>query len=760
MNTNDSTLNRMNRGYLSRKHLTVLCLALLMISLSVRKTMAQEIYVPESDSLALVAFYNSMSGDDWINKGGWLEDRVDTWYGVSTENIGSEEEPEWRVVEIELENNMTAPGTIPAEIGDLEYLSDLVLRGDPSLYGEWPKEVENLQYLNEIRTQDTNMSGDIPWAEFANTPIRRIRLQSAQHRGQIPDQIFADMTQLQRLEISEQYISGNIPSSITLLENLQRFRLQGNLLEGDVPDLGHLEEIQQFHINGNPFNSGPIWPWLQEWAETLRQLRIDNTNRTGTVPDWLATEMFDLGEITLGEQAWDLDDALGGEFPDMTALVELDEIHIYGPHWEGSLPAWIGEKEMNRAYFFYCSFSGDIPGSYANTGGIVSIQHCPEVTGGIPAEFELYSGGTFVLTMSDSWNNRYDRFGEEAAEYYRDPQMQVGDIPAFVGSWSADDIKLNHVGLTGSIPTELLNNTGLEELDLSNNPELTGELPSGIFDLPISLLNVSYTGLNVTEIPSGLSEYDLTLNNLGLAGLDMGGSIPTFLGDFSQLQGLDLSDNNLTGAIPSEVGNLNLLVSLNLAKNELTGELPASFVDTGFLDGFYTLNNVDLSGNEGLSGEIPERLSEASLMRVFRYNDTGLWAPDNTEFSDWLENGIPANATNSFPELYVDVQTSGLTGGPVSVGYPDRPLVHRLNANYPNPFNPTTTLSYQIPTESHVKLSVFNVLGQEVATLINEVKPAGIHEVVFDAHSLSSGTYLYRLTTGNKVMTRTMMLIK
>jgi hypothetical protein len=84
----------------------------------------------------------------------------------------------------------------------------------------------------------------------------------------------------------------------------------------------------------------------------------------------------------------------------------------------------------------------------------------------------------------------------------------------------------------------------------------------------------------------------------------------------------------------------------------------------------------------------------------------------------------------------------------------------RLCQNYPNPFNPTTVVSYQLSAVSEVRLAVYDLLGREVAVLVNEKKPAGSHEVTFDAGRLASGTYLYHMTAGNFVQTRSMVLLK
>jgi len=88
------------------------------------------------------------------------------------------------------------------------------------------------------------------------------------------------------------------------------------------------------------------------------------------------------------------------------------------------------------------------------------------------------------------------------------------------------------------------------------------------------------------------------------------------------------------------------------------------------------------------------------------------------------------------------------------------PEIFSLFQNYPNPFNPTTTIKYQIPEISIVTLKVYDVLGSEVATLVNEKRLAGTYEVEFDGNGLLSGIYFYHLRAGSFVETKKMILIK
>jgi len=88
------------------------------------------------------------------------------------------------------------------------------------------------------------------------------------------------------------------------------------------------------------------------------------------------------------------------------------------------------------------------------------------------------------------------------------------------------------------------------------------------------------------------------------------------------------------------------------------------------------------------------------------------------------------------------------------------PLSFALNQNYPNPFNPATTISYSIPEKSFVTVKVYDVLGNEVASLVNGEMEAGEHTINFNASNLSSGIYYYRITDGNNVATKKLMLLK
>jgi len=133
----------------------------------------------------------------------------------------------------------------------------------------------------------------------------------------------------------------------------------------------------------------------------------------------------------------------------------------------------------------------------------------------------------------------------------------------------------------------------------------------------------------------------------------------------------------------------------------------------------------------------------------FPIGDLG-WFP--TQFASW-------KTQESLELAYID---SVLTGK-ITVGVqtaPQSPQKFQLQQNYPNPFNPSTTIGYQLPAGSHVTIKVFDVLGREVVTLVNERQTAGGHSIVFDASHLPSGIYFYSITAGKFHQVKKMVLVK
>jgi hypothetical protein len=133
----------------------------------------------------------------------------------------------------------------------------------------------------------------------------------------------------------------------------------------------------------------------------------------------------------------------------------------------------------------------------------------------------------------------------------------------------------------------------------------------------------------------------------------------------------------------------------------------------------------------------------------------------------WLVYGLGFYSTYSYLYNLDDIVTGYIIDG-VKYGTLTNvelvcnvfPSEYSLSPNFPNPFNPSTTINYQLPKQSQVTLKIFDVLGREVTTLINKVEEAGYKSVNFDASKLPSGVYFYRIQAGSFVQTNKMLLMR
>ena len=159
-----------------------------------------------------------------------------------------------------------------------------------------------------------------------------------------------------------------------------------------------------------------------------------------------------------------------------------------------------------------------------------------------------------------------------------------------------------------------------------------------------------------------------------------------------------------------------------------------------------THTDVKMWGNVYISWEFlyqaPSSVGNDTLYSVG--NSTNY---DGTPLGDQYNIGV---------DFYITVVDSVLDVKEVE----QQPVSFALSQNYPNPFNPTTVISYQLKVRSFISLKVYNMLGGEVATLVDEKKEAGSYSVTFTPNNLPSGIYFYRLRGGEEVMTKKMVYVK
>ena len=124
-------------------------------------------------------------------------------------------------------------------------------------------------------------------------------------------------------------------------------------------------------------------------------------------------------------------------------------------------------------------------------------------------------------------------------------------------------------------------------------------------------------------------------------------------------------------------------------------------------------------------------------------------AVDNGNHTSDPSDVVTAHVLGGYPDKIIAQQTETIT-----------PAEYKLEQNYPNPFNPTTSIYYNLKDAGYVSLKVFNMLGQEIAELVNENQSEGYHSVEFNAFDIPSGIYIYQIKAGEFSGIKKMMLVK
>ena len=303
-------------------------------------------------------------------------------------------------------------------------------------------------------------------------------------------------------------------------------------------------------------------------------------------------------------------------------------------------------------------------------------------------------------------------------------------------------LDLSYIGVTGEIPPEIGNLINLSSLILKEN-QFSGIIPSEIGSLT-NLTDLDLGGNQLSgEIPPEIESL-INLNILDLAGNQLSGTIPPEIGDLENLTELELGGNLITGLIPPEIGDLGSLTFLHLEYNQFTGSIPPEISN---LSNLVWLNFV----HNQLTGEIPESICDLNM----NWSD-----PNNFNIS---ENQLCPPYPDCI-EAYTGEQD---TSGCVQVSIIDEtfPMTYKLYNAYPNPFNPTTQIKYDLPEDAMVSITIYDTMGRSIRSLVNSKQTSGYRSIQWNATNnlgdpVSAGMYLYTIQAGDFRQVKKMVLVK
>ena len=471
----------------------------------------------------------------------------------------------------------------------------------------------------------------------ANGRVTSLALGGNNLTGTLPSQL-GDLASLSILQLYNNNLTGPIPTQLGKLTNLEILFLEENELSGRLPvELGQLGKLEWFWLTNNEDLRGPLPLSLMQ--APLIQFHYSGTQlcvpQDAAFRQWLAGIQHHEGTgvectqsdrdvleafyyATSGPTTWDetdnwLTDApldkwygvdtdesgnvirldLSGNFlvgrmpPELGDLVRLEELDLaWNRLLEGPVPVELfGLTRLTRLYLQGTDLGGPVP---PEIGRLTNLRYLYWSSGGLTGLLPPELGNLTELT-----------------------QLYMG------GNY-----------LSGPIPPELANLTKLETLDLYYN-EHTGPIPAELGRLTaLDELDLRFNHL-VGGIPTELGRLD-RLEFLGLGKNELTGPIPAVLGELSNLRHLDLSDNRVSGPVPAPFARLDRLSSLYLQNNALEGTLPAG------LGSLTRLRYLWVGGNAALFGPVPTSLSSLTRLESFKAGGTGLCAPQDADFLEWL----------------------------------------------------------------------------------------------------------------------------
>ncbi len=717
----------------------------------------------EQDSLALVDLYNSTDGPNWVEpyKSDWLSGPISEWPGLLMTN--------GRVTYLSLANaNLT--GTIPASIGDLTELTKLKLYNN-NLTGPIPAAIGNLTALIELELRLNELSGSIPSTIGNWTSLTWLYLGGNQLTGSIPPEI-GSLTNLTYLWLFDNQLSGTIPPEIGDLVNLTDLRLANNQLSGPAPsELANLSQLMTFYIDGNlledfpslsainPLNYLRVQNNKLNFEAIERNIDVPTYNYTYSPQDSVGiesdTSVADGASLTLSvtvggtanlyqwlQDGVDIPGATADSYTiasatsaDMGSYVLRSTnplapacslysrpAHVtvvdVAPAPPKSLMAVAGDRQVSLVwqpntegdflrYRIYGGLSPDPTVAVDSTDGIYATALT--VAG-------LDNGAVYFLRLTavDAALNESDYSAQIGVTPYDRPPIAVADTAVTLEDVPVDiDVLANDHELEGRIIFITATTQGAHGAVVVNADSTVTYTPTPDFNGTDSFIYLMSNGEE--EVALGTVTMTVTPVNdapAAFALVPQASSItvsPNAPGDtlvFAWEEAADV-DGDLVTYHFAPTGNLTLLG---------LGDTTATEIKLAHADIWALMNGAEVTTLAG----------------------TWTVSASDGEYAVEADDG-PIAITIYASSLSVE----GVTGVPQTFA---------LHPAYPNPFNPSTTIRFDLPVATDMQLAVYDLLGREVTRLVNGHLEAGYHQQVWngrdrDGREVPSGIYFVLVVT-------------
>ncbi|KAF8012867.1 hypothetical protein BT93_I0893 [Corymbia citriodora subsp. variegata] len=553
-------------------------------------------------------------------------------------------------------------GELPAEIWGMEKLEVLDLEGN-SLGGSLPSQFVGMKNLRVLNLGYNQFSGElsIPVSNFADLEVlnlagnslngsvpgfvsraRAVYLSFNHFTGFVPSEIGNDCGRLEHLDLSGNFLGGNIPTGIGSCAELRSLLLYSNMLEEVIPaEIGQLKKLEVLDLSRNTL-SGSIPVELGN-CSNLSVLVLSNL--LDLLQDHNTAEGSVLSRFRSMNDEYNY---FQGEVPKgITKLPQLSILWAPRTNLEGRIPTdWGTCDNLEMVNLAHNYLTGGVPQQFGYCRKLVFLDlSSNKLNGQLPEEIEVpcmtvfdVSGNALsgsiprfhnssCLSISPTnayaskavnWSTGYLSF----IAYRAQGGLTLPSVPADGGFVVYHNFgRNNFTGTLSSMPIipRRLSAQMIYALFAGEN-SLSGPFPENVFEncqnLDIIAINISYNKVSA-PIPSGMGKSCQSLILLDASGNQIPGSIPPRLGELLSFVRLNLRWNSLQGQIPSSLGQVKGLKYLSLAGNNLTGSIPPSLGRLQFLE------VLDLSSNS-LSGEIPNDIVKLNNLTVLLLNNNKL----------------------------------------------------------------------------------------------------------------------------------------